>query len=403
MIPALALVTTLLAQCGFVPAAVYYAVWFIAAIYAFASLRSTASGSLHPPPLSQKTWEGQLPAFIRQIALFFAIYLVFRLFIAEAHIGIVIAATVACALGLPAVVMLLSIDTNLFRALKPHLIIGSIVRIDRSYYPLCCFLLLSIGLTVVLASVTGLHFPGWARIFVTAAFCNYATIIFYHMTGYVILLYHRRLGYSVDLENVLASLVRTGPAAGQSPELQSRATDDDLLAAINRLMRKGDVKGAIRRIEMHAKTAQIDDLDLSQRYLELLRNNERPGKFLAHAAHHLELLAKSGYNSKALTLYMECIRMDKNFAPQALVLFKLAGWLEETGKSREAVYVLNCLIKYHPQNTMVPKALYRVAQIFHQGMKDAERSKKVLTGLIQKYPDHEITTFARNYLVSIQK
>ena len=52
---------------------------------------------------------------------------------------------------------------------------------------------------------------------------------------------------------------------------------------------------------------------------------------------------------------------------------------------------------------MVPKALYRVAQIFHEGMKDAERSKKILAGLIQRFPDHEITPFARNYLVSIQK
>jgi tetratricopeptide (TPR) repeat protein len=403
LVPALALATTLLAQCGFVPAATYIAVWSIAMLYALAALRSTSSGSLHPPPLTRRTWEGQLPATIQQIVLFFTVYLIFRLLIAEAHIGIAIVAMVVCALVLPAVVMLVAIDTTLFRALKPHLIIGLIGHIGRSYYPLCCFMLLSFGMAAVLGSAAGPRLPGWARIFVTAAAFNYATIVFYHMAGYVILLYHDRLDYPVDLENVLASLVRTSAAAGQSPEMQSRTAEDDLLAAINRLMRKGDFKGAIRQIEMHAKAAHIDNLDLSQRYLDLLRGDRRPGKFLTHAAHHLELLAKSGYNSKALSLYMECIRMDKNFAPQALVLFKLAGWLDETGKSREAVYVLNCLIKHHPQNTMVPKALYRVAQIFHQGMKDAERSKKILTGLIQKFPDHEITAFARNYLVSIQK
>ena len=401
--PALAFVSTLLAQCGIVPVAAYFAVWSVVAIYAFASLRSTSSGSLHPPPLTRKIWVGQLPTAIQQIAFYFALYLLFRLFIAEAHVGIVIAATAACILVLPAVLILLSINENLFRALKPLHIIGLIGRIGRSYCPLCCFLLLLIGLVVVPGIAAGAHLPGWARIFVTTAVCNYATIIFYHMAGYVILQYHHRLDYPVELENVLASLVRTGPAAGQSYQTPPRATDDDLLATINRLTRKGDVKGAIRQIEMRAKAAQINDLDLSQRYLDLLRGGRHPGKFLTHAAHHLELLAKSGYNSKALSLYMECIRMDKNFAPQALVLFKLARWLEETGKSREAVYVLNCLIKHHPQNTMVPKALFRVAQIFHQGMKDAERSKKILTGLIQKFPDHEITAFARNYLVSIQK
>jgi hypothetical protein len=403
LIPALALVTTVLTQCGFVPVAAYFAVWPIVMIYALATLRSTSSGNLHPPPLARKTWEGQLPVIIQQIVLFFAVYLTFRLFAAGAHIGIVIAATATGALVLPAVVMLLSINTNLFRALKPHLIFGLIGQVGRSYYCLCFFLLLSIGMAAVLGIATGTHLPGWARIFVATAVCNYATIIFYHMSGYVILQYHHRLDYPVELENVLASLVPTGPATSQSHQMEPHATDDDLLATINRLTRKGDAKGAIRQIEMRAKAAQINDLDLSQRYLDLLRGDRHPAKFLNHAAHHLELLAKSGYNSKALSLYMECIRMDKNFAPQALVLFKLARWLEETGKSREAVYVLNCLIKHHPQNTMVPKALYRVAQIFHQGMKDAERSKKILTGLIQKFPDHEITAFARNYLVSIQK
>jgi TolA-binding protein len=51
---------------------------------------------------------------------------------------------------------------------------------------------------------------------------------------------------------------------------------------------------------------------------------------------------------------------------------------------------------------MVPKALYRVAQIFHEGLKDVERAKKVLTGLIKRYPDHEITAFAKNYLSGLK-
>ena len=352
--------------------------------------------------MAKKIWKGQLPKVIQHIVLYFIFYLIYRLFIAGAPIGVGIAATAVCALVFPAVLILLFIDENLFRALKPRHIIGLIDRIGRSYYQLCGFLMLLICMVAVLGIAAGNQLPDWGRIFVTAAACNYATVIFYHMAGYVILQYHHRLEYPVDLENVIASLGHNARAADQSSEMQGLSTDNDLLIAINRLVRKGDIKGAIRQIEMFAKGTQkgtqIDDLDLSQQYLELLRHDKHPGKFLTHAAHHLELLAKSGYNAKALSLYMECIRLDKKFAPQALVLFKLAGWLNETGKSREAVYVLNCLIKNHPQNTMVPKALYRVAQIFHEGMKDEERSKKILTRLIQKFPDHEITVFARNYL-----
>lgn len=399
LIPVLALLATLLARYGFFPAGVHFAVWSLTVAYAFATLRSTSMGSFQPPPLTKRIWDDHLPAVFRQILLYFAFYLLFLFLIAETQAWIVIATAAACAMVLPAMLILLSIDDNFFRALNPLLIIGLIGRIGRSYYQLFCFLLLLTGMAAILGNAAANHLPAWCRIFVTAAACNYATIIVYHITGYVILQHHHRLDYPVDFEKVVASLDRTGQATGQTPEMQNRASaDEDLLIAINRLVQKGDLQGAIRQIEMRAKAAQIQDLDLSHRYLELLRHDKHPRKFLSHAAHHLELLAKSGYNSKALSLYMECIRMDKNFAPQALVLFKLAGWLDETGKSREAVYVLNCLIKYHPQNTMVPKALYRVAQIFHQGMKDAERSKKVLTGLIERFPDHEITVFARNYL-----
>jgi hypothetical protein len=398
LVLALAVLSTMTALCGIFPAAVHFAVWSIAVVYAFATLKSTSSGSFQPPALTNKIWDGRLPTLIRQIIFYIAFYLIFLLLMDAAPRWVVVMAAAACTAVLPAVLILLSLDEKLFRALKPLHIIGLVGRIGRSYYQLCCFLLLLIGMVGVLGTVAGYHLPVWGRIFVAAVASNYATIVFYHMAGYVILQHHHRLGYPVDLENVLASLDRTGTAAGQGSEMQTRTTDDDLLNTINRLVQKGDLKGAIRQIEMRAKAAQIDNLDLSQRYLELLRRDKHPRKFLTHAARHLELLAKSGYNAKALSLYMECIRIDKKFAPQALVLFKLAGWLDETGKSREAVYVLNCLIKHHPQNTMVPKALYRVAQIFHQGMKDAERSKKILTGLIQKFPDHEITIFAKNYL-----
>jgi hypothetical protein len=399
LVPTLALLATLFAQLGFFPVTGHFAMGSIIVAYAFAALRSTSTGNFQPPPLTKKIWGENLPTVFRQIMLYFALYLLFVFLIAETNVWIVIASTATCAIVLPAILILLSINKNLSRALNPFIIIGLISRIGRSYFQLLCFLLLLIGIAAVLGVTAGNHLPGWCRIFVTATACNYATLIIYHMTGYVILQYHHRLDYPVDLENVLTSLDPTGPIAGRSSEIQARSTaNDDLLIAINRLMQEGDIKGAIGQIEMRAKSAQINDLDLSQRYLELLRIGKHHRRFLAHAAHHLELLAKSGYNSKALSLYLECIRLDKNFVPQALVLFKIAGWLDDTGKSREAVYVLNCLIKYHPKNSMVPKALYRVAQIFHEGLKDAERSKKVLTGLIRKFPDHEITAFARNYL-----
>jgi tetratricopeptide (TPR) repeat protein len=172
----------------------------------------------------------------------------------------------------------------------------------------------------------------------------------------------------------------------------------ELLNAVSLLVQAGQLDKAIQQIEMSVRVTQIDNLDLSECYMGLLRARKNHSKFMTYAPHHMHLLAKSGAKSKAMALYIECVRLDNSFVPQALVLFKIAGWLDETGKNKEAIYALNCLIKCYPQNDMVPKALYRAAQIFHERIKDVERSKKILTELIHKFPDHEIAAFAKNYL-----
>lgn len=398
LILALALLATMLSQPRFFPAAVFFAAWSVTVTYAFAALKSTSTGNLRPPIPSKQIWGDHLPTVFGQLLLYFAFYWIILLLIDTTHWWVVVPAMAACAMVLPAVLILITVKRDLSQALNPYPIIELIGRIGRSYLQLLGFLLLTMVMLTFLSDAAANHLPGWARIFAMAAACNYVTVILYHMTGYVILQYHRRLDYPVNLDNVLASLEPTSPTTRQKADTQPQASPgDDLLATIDRLERKGEFKRAVRQIEMRAKSSQINDLDLSQRYLDLLRKGNYHGRFLAHAARHLELLSKSGYNYKALSLYLECIRLDKKFAPQAPVLFKIACWLDEAGKSREAVYVLNSLIKHHPQNNLVPKALYRVAQIFHKGMKDAERSKKVLAGLIQKFPDHEITPFARNY------
>jgi Tetratricopeptide repeat len=394
-----ALLAALFTQRGLLPAAIHFAMWSFIVKYAFKALRSTSSGHLHPPPLTEREWVHQLPMVFKQIALYFTLFLLIVFLVSKGIGWIAIPTLAAGAVFLPAILMLLTINEKLIQSLNPFMIIGLISRIGRSYFQLVGYLLLPVGLAVLFGPAVGDHLPAWCRIFMTALACNYATIIGYHMTGYVILRYHRRLDYPVDIENVIASLDPTGFHAvhysGRQPPAEA---NDRLLVEINRLAQKGDLDEAIRQIEMRAKAAKIKDLDLSARYLELLRFARQHKRFLAYAPHHLELLAKAGYNSRASSLYLDCIRLDKNFVPQALILFKIAGWLDETGKNREAVYALNCLIKHHPQNTMVPKALYRVAQILHQGLQDVERAKRVLAGLIQRFPDHEITAFAKNYL-----
>ena len=386
-------------QPGFFSSICRFLLWALMVKYAFEALRATASGNFQPPPLSGKVMGDNFGIVFKQIGLYFALFLIFLFFVVKAGPQAMALCLIAGAILLPAMLMILIINDNLAQALNPVLIIGVICRIGWSYVLLLFFLLLLSGAPAAIGYVVIRHLPHWMQVFIIMAANNYYTLITYHMMGYVILQFHNRLDYPVELETILASLYPAGLPSDQKNDNSSKDPQNvELLNDISRLVQQGELDNAVQLIEMRVKTSQIEDLDLSERYLGLLRMRKRHQQFLEYAAHHMQLLAKSGSKSKAIALYLECIRLNKSFVPQALVLFKIAGWLDEAGKNREAIYALNCLIKSFPQDAMVPKALYRAAQIFHERLKDAERSKKILTGLINKFPDHEITAFAKNYL-----
>jgi TolA-binding protein len=100
-------------------------------------------------------------------------------------------------------------------------------------------------------------------------------------------------------------------------------------------------------------------------------------------------------------VFSECHKIDAGFSPTAGALFKLAGWLNETGKTQAAVSVYNLLVKSYPQHPMVPKAYFRIAQLFHDGLMKTDKAKKILSALQMKYPQHEIMPHVENFLARL--
>ena len=103
----------------------------------------------------------------------------------------------------------------------------------------------------------------------------------------------------------------------------------------------------------------------------------------------------------AIAVFSECRKLDNKFLPAADPLFKLAGWLNETGKTKAAVAVYNLVVKSYPENSLAPKAYFRVAQIFNDRLMSSEKAKKVLSVLKQKYPDHDIMPHVDNFLARL--
>jgi len=398
LIAALSVLSTFFSNPGLFTLIFQFVVWSLMVKYSFECLKYSAEGRFQPPPLSGKVLFENFSIVFKQIALFFALFLFFSFFVVKGGPVFMGLFVLFCAIGLPAMLIILVINESVVQALNPVMVLGIISRIGGMYFLLLFFLLLLTGAPAALGYAVIRHLPDGMQAFLVVLAENYYTIITYHMMGYVILQYHHRLDYPVDLETILASMYPTLSSQNPDPGSAEKSRHVDLLNDIGLLIQDGELDKAIDEIERRVDLEEIEDLELSRRYFGLLKTRNHQAKLMMFAPHYLRMLAKSNAKSDAVETYLECLHRDKTFALESVVQFKIASWLTEKGKHKEAILALNCLIRKNPEDALVPKAYYRAAQIFRERLGDVEKAKKILQKMIAKYPNLEITAFAKNYL-----
>jgi len=365
-------------------------IWGISLKYSFSALKATAHGDLTPPKINSKTISEDFLQVFKQVGIYIIIGIVFVWLIPTAGIIVAVLFLIFALLYVPAIIILLVTTNSLLHALNPIVFTKLAFRIGRGYFLMYFFLLLLGFAPTVLAQYLMKFLPielyqllfGFAK--------NYYTIISYHLMGYVILQYHEEVGYRVDYEDFK-----------ELPEKTGEIKEDEnskILSRVNIMIKEGKLDEAISFIQDATKTDGITDLTLSERYLNLLKMKKRKSEMLKHCKLHLHLLSKENKKAKACEIYSDCLSMDTAFTPTSLALFKLGGWLNETGKIKESVRTYNRLVKAYPEDSLVAKAYFRSAQIFYDRLMEPARAKKILTALIKKYPDHEIIPQVKNYL-----
>ncbi len=386
---AVAALGTLFAGRGVVSGIVGILLWGVTIKYSYAALTATASGDLTPPPLDTKSLSDDFGQVFKQFALFIVIGIGL---VAAAFVGgrpLALAYYLMAMLLLPSMIILLATTNSLIGALNPMLFIGLATRIGWSYLLLYFFVSLLGSAPMILGRFIFQHLPQTAGLFLFNLAKVYYAIVSYHLMGYVILQYHRRIGYEVNFEDF------------RDPEAQAPAAETDenqlLLNRVNLLIREGRHDEAMETLEAAAKDG-FEDVRLSQRYYTLLKLKARREQLRKHRPRHLDLLSRAGRKREALDVYGECLADDSAFTPPAETLFKLGSWFNENGKSKAAITAFNRLVKAYPDDPLVPKAYFRAAQIFHDRLMNPDRARKILRGLLNKYPDHEIASRAETYL-----
>ena len=363
--------------------------------YSFETLKSTASGDLRPPKISQKTISDDILQVVKQYVLYFIIYAASVWIITTISPIIGVLFFLVTIFFTPAMIILLVTTSSILHALNPLIFVRLVYRIGWGYLTMYLFLFLLGGAPAIAGQFFVNWLPETMHVFAFSAAQSFYTIISYHLMGYVILQYHDEIGYKVEQEDFRE---QTQKESDDKPSDAGAV----ILKEINPLIQDGKYDEAIALIQKSTRGMEIENVELSSRYYNLTKMTKRTPDMLACAVNHLDLLAQEKQKDEVLTVYTECLDVDPTFLPTAGTLFKIGDWMNQAGKAEGSIKTYNRIIKEYPDNPMVPKTYFRAAQVFNDRLMKPEKAKRILNGLIKKYPGHDIIPQIENYLSSMQ-
>jgi hypothetical protein len=382
---ALAVAASIFTGPGLTSSLIQIGLWAVLLKYAYACLQATATGNLVPPPVTPKTISEDLLQVFKQVVLFAILVFVFQWVSTKFEIFLGFVYLSLAILFMPAMIMILVATNSVFSALNPLIFVPVVFRIGWPYLLLYLFLSILGAAPMVIGRMAETYLPPWLFMSLQTFAANYYTIISYHLMGYVLLQYHEQIGYQVDPENFIPDR-KKGPAGESDPTAQ-------LLNRTEQLIKEGKHTEAADLIGNETKSQDLADLALYEKYFTLLEIIQRIPEMVAHGNRYLDLLVKKNKTREACDVYLKCVSKDSHFDPDPAVLFKLGGWL----KDDSAISAYNKLVKNHPSHPLVPKALFKAAQLFKEKMAQPEKAKQVLGLLMKRFPRHEIIPLAKSY------
>ena len=345
--------------------------WLIVVKYSFESLKATVGGNL-TPPISGKTISQDFYQVFKQFGIYVAIFIAFGWIGTKVGFAVGFAFLIVALFFVPSMVILLVTTRRLIHALNPVIFVGLTLRIGWAYFLMNFFLILLASAPTYLTQYFTKFLTPDLQLMLSGFAKSFYTIVSYHLMGYVILQYSEKIGCQLDYEDF------QDPSA-EDYESEDADPDAIVLSEVAPLLQDGKLDEAISVIKKSIQQQPIWGVELSERYYNLLKMRKRKAELVAHGVNHLDMLAEKNQKNKAVAVFSECHKLDNDFLPPADPLFKVAGWLNETGKTKAAVAVYNLIVKPYPENSLVPKAYSRIAQIFNDRVMNTEKAKKVLS------------------------
>jgi tetratricopeptide (TPR) repeat protein len=389
---ALSAASVLFAAPGIFNALMQIAIGGVLLKYSHAALRKTAQGSFTPPPINAETISDDFQIVFKQFAIFGIVGFVTALAIGLAGPWVGIPCLIVAVLAVPAMIIVLVATKSLLNALNP-VVWGSVAwRIGWGYLIMYLFLAFLAVAPGFLTRYLIAYLPAASHVFLfNLARCFY-TVISYHLMGYVLLQYHEEVGYEVETDEKDSFL---------SQDAVADEAGSALLTRVDIFIKEGKIDDAIALIKGET-SGGISNLDLAERYFNLLKIKQLVPDMLKHARRYLELLAEAKEKTRLREVYSACVAADPGFTPGAAAVFKIAGCFNDAGNPKDAIQVYNRFIKAYPKDPTIPKACFLAASIINEKLKNPGRAVGLLKNVLRAYPNHDLVPHIQKYLKQVE-
>lgn len=382
-----AMISILASRPGLFWMLIRFAVWAVVLKYSFAALKETANGRLVAPKINLQTISDDFELVFKQIALYAILgFVLFKVF---QGMGLVVGLLFLAfsALSIPAMITVLVASNSLLSAINPMVFVRMAWRIGWAYLLMCLFLLFLGAGPAVVGQYIFAYLPDSLHGFLFSMAKSFYTIITYHLMGYVIFQYHEEIGYTVDMDD---------EEIGEA-NAPVKSQEDLLLNKVDILIKEGRMDDAISLIREESGGV-FADLNLAERYFNLLKIKQLTPEMLEHGKVYLELLSKAGQKDRVCEVYLECVSKEAMFNVSPAVGFQIASCLKEYGRPKDAVGAYNRFIKQNPKHPLIPKAYFLAANVINEQLKNPPKALEILNSLAKRYPEHEILPYVQRYI-----
>jgi len=292
--------------------------------------------------------------------------------------------------AMPAMVTLLAVDEDFFRAVNPFAWVALAIRLRGTYLVLVAVFVGALFVqSTVAAALHGLM-PGFLLTPLVFVVVNYLMIANFHLIGWVIHEHADELGYTGHLEMQALPKAEAGP-------------DERIIETARRRAAGGDVDGCIALLRDEI-AVRPDALALHAEYRHWLKHAEAQSDLLSNARHYIPALLARDQDHTALEVARESYALDPGFAidkPEDTT--RLGAAAAAAGQSQLALNILGGFHKRFRNHADIARNYLLAAKIMAERMNKELQARALLHQIKVVLPDDPLIAEVDAYLDFLDK